>query len=51
MIGAKNTKTDVVVPVVRVVVVPGGAAQIFSIVVPGAPAQRTGATMPDSLPS
>jgi hypothetical protein len=51
MIGANHTKTDVVVPVVRIVVVPGRATQILSIVVPGAAAQRTDASMPGSFPA
>jgi hypothetical protein len=50
MIGADNTKTDVVIPVVRIVVVPGGATQIISIVVPRATAQRTVSSITDALP-
>ena len=46
MIGTNNTKTDIVVPVVRIVVVPGRARQIGRFVVPRTPAQRKGAQLP-----
>jgi hypothetical protein len=40
MIGTQqHPKTDIVIPVIRIVVVAGGTAQIFIIVVPRAAAQ------------
>jgi hypothetical protein len=45
MIGTQQQpKTDVVIPVIGIVVVAGGTAQIFIIVVPRAAAQRTRST-------
>jgi hypothetical protein len=40
-LGANTTKTDVVVPVVGIVVVAPGATQIVVVVVPRAAAKRT----------
>ena len=50
MIRADNSKTDIVVPVRRIVVVPGATTQIVCIVVPRAPAQRTGTSKTGSFP-
>ncbi len=51
MIRANNSKTDVVVPVIRIVPVPGRATQIIRFVVPRTPAQRTGGSLTGSFPS
>ncbi len=50
MIGANNSKTNVVVPVLRIVVVPGRAEQIISIVVPRAAAQSNDGSATDPFP-
>jgi hypothetical protein len=50
MIGANNPKTDIVVPVVRIVVVPGRAAQIIISVVPRAAAQGSDGSVEGSFP-
>ena len=39
--GDHHPKTDIVVPVIRIVVVAGGAAQVPFIIVEGAPTQHT----------
>ena len=51
MIGTDNPKADIVVPVRRMIVVPGSATQIIGIIVPGTAAQRTGRSITGSFPS
>jgi hypothetical protein len=50
MIRANNSKTNVVVVPVRIVVVPGRATQIIRFVVPRTAAQRTGESLTGSFP-
>jgi hypothetical protein len=50
MIGTNYPKADIVVPVRRMIVVPGRATQILGIIVPRAAAQRTGGSVTGSLP-
>jgi len=50
MIGTNKPKPDIVVPVVRMIVVPGRATEIIGIVVPRTAAQGAGRSIIGSFP-